>query len=234
MKILKNKRSLLNAANTLLLCSAVLISSCKKDHDNDHAPANLKLINGVTGSAEYKVNLDNTTFSDEVLAFSKSLPYKETNSGHHDLTITEVATGKVVSSTAINLSVASVSSVYAVEEAGVVSTVLINDDLSAPAAGKAKIRFVNMSTDAGSLDIAVTGQSTALFSGVKFKGFTEFISVDPGTKLNFFVKNATNNSIVSLDNVTLESGKVYTLWAKGKVAATTTIQPLALGLITNK
>jgi hypothetical protein len=94
--------------------------------------------------------------------------------------------------------------------------VLANDTLLAPAVGKAKIRFINLSTDAPEVNVSTTGAAAAtLFTGVGFKESTDFIEVASGT--HPLQVTATNGGTVLLPvpNVSLTDGSVYTMVFRG-------------------
>lgn len=126
------------------------------------------------------------------------------------------------------------------------SLILVYDDLSLPAPGKAKIRFANFSPDAPSLDFFYTG-GAAIFKGVSYGGFGDqvvipytngkspstingltwktigpFKEVDAGTNLSFQLKKSIDQGVVpvtgnSLTGIVLENGKIYTLYVNGLV-----------------
>jgi len=113
------------------------------------------------------------------------------------------------------------------------SLILFYDDLSSPASGKAKVRFVNLAPGSANVDFGVTGQ-TALFtntaygraggsvlsgSGLNTWSLGPFVAVDAGT-VNFSVTQTADHSAVSitgdkLKNVTLTAGKIYTIYING-------------------
>jgi hypothetical protein len=113
------------------------------------------------------------------------------------------------------------------------SLILFYDDLSAPAAGKAKVRFVNLAPGSANVDFGLTGQ-TALFtntaygraggsvlsgSGLNTWSLGPFVTVDAGT-VNFSVTQTADHSAINitddkLKNVTLTTGKIYTIYING-------------------
>jgi hypothetical protein len=113
------------------------------------------------------------------------------------------------------------------------SLILFYDDLSAPASGKAKVRFVNLAPGSANVDFGVAGQ-TALFtntaygraggsvlsgSGLNTWSLGPFVAVDAGT-VNFSVTQTADHSAVNitddkLKNVTLTAGKIYTIYING-------------------
>ena len=114
------------------------------------------------------------------------------------------------------------------------SLILFYDDLSAPASGKAKIRFVNLAPGAPNVDFQIAGQASSLFtntaygraggsvlSGNGLNAFSlgPFVSVDAGS-VNFNVIKTTDQSPISitnntLTNVNLQAGKIYTIYING-------------------
>jgi hypothetical protein len=119
------------------------------------------------------------------------------------------------------------------------SLILFYDDLAVPAAGKAKIRFVNLAPGSPNVDFGIAGQ-TALFTNTAYgraggsvlsgTGFNTwsigpFITIDAGT-LNFQVSKTSDHSVVSilnnqLSNISLQSGKIYTIYINGTSGSAT-------------
>jgi len=118
------------------------------------------------------------------------------------------------------------------------SLILFYDDLAVPAAGKAKIRFVNLAPGSPNVDFGITGQ-TALFtntaygraggsvlSGIGFNTWSigPFITIDAGS-LNFQVSKTSDHSAVNilnnqLSNISLQAGKIYTIYINGTPGST--------------
>ncbi|MDB5090776.1 MAG: hypothetical protein JWR09_4770 [Mucilaginibacter sp.] len=114
------------------------------------------------------------------------------------------------------------------------SLILFYDDLTAPASGKAKVRFVNLASGTPAVDFGITGQTNALFtntaygraggsvlsgSGLNAFSLGPFISVDAGT-VSFSVLKTNNQSAITLvndplKNITLQAGKIYTIYING-------------------
>lgn len=124
------------------------------------------------------------------------------------------------------------------------------DDLTRPAAGKAKIRFVNLSPDSPALDFAgaaatTTGTRPVLIGNRTYNTSSDFITVDVANDGQFFafeLRNAGSTTVVPTQSRTneivpqigqvsfstvqsftqlLEAGKIYTFIARGYVNPTT-------------
>lgn len=121
------------------------------------------------------------------------------------------------------------------------SLILVYDDLTAPAAGKVKLRFANFSPDQRALTLAyaggaaiyggvaygnfgdqviipyTNGKSPSTIDGLSWKTLGPFKEVNAGTNLQLTVTNGQGQelSIPELSNVTLEAGKLYTIFVNG-------------------
>jgi hypothetical protein len=109
------------------------------------------------------------------------------------------------------------------------SLILFYDDLSTPAAGKAKVRFVHLAPGQPAVDVAVTGQES-LFTNVGYgqaggqilsgEGYNvwslgPFVNVDAGNVTFTVTKNSDHSVVNALENVALAAGKIYTVYING-------------------
>jgi LPXTG-motif cell wall-anchored protein len=106
--------------------------------------------------------------------------------------------------------------VVAVGQLANIEPLVLVDNNSAPAAGKAHVRFVHASPDAPAVDIAVTG-GPVLFSNVPFKGVGDYLPVDAGTYDLEARVAGTEDVALSVPGVQLSEGTVYTIFAMGLV-----------------
>lgn len=100
-----------------------------------------------------------------------------------------------------------------------IEPLVLVDNNSAPAAGKAHVRFVHASPDAPAVDIAVANGGPVLFSNVPFKGVGDYLPVDAGTYDLEARVAGTETVALSVPGVQLDEGTVYTIFAMGLVEA---------------
>ena len=124
------------------------------------------------------------------------------------------ATEPIVIDATLDLAEGTDYTVVAVGQLANIEPLVLVDNNSAPAAGKAHVRFVHASPDAPAVDIAVTG-GPVLFSNVPFKGTGDYLPVDAGTYDLEARIAGTNTVALSVPGVALEDGKVYTIFAMG-------------------
>ena len=96
-----------------------------------------------------------------------------------------------------------------------IEPLVLVDNNSAPAAGKAHVRFVHASPDAPAVDIAVANGGPVLFADVSFKGVGDYLPVDAGTYDLEARVAGTETVALSVPGVALENGAVYTIFAMG-------------------
>ncbi len=95
-----------------------------------------------------------------------------------------------------------------------IEPLVLIDNNSAPAPGKAHVRFVHASPDAPAVDIAVTG-GPILFANIPFKGSGDYLPVDAGTYDLEARIAGTETVALSVPGVALEEGTIYTIFAMG-------------------
>ncbi|MFZ5918919.1 MAG: DUF4397 domain-containing protein [Chloroflexota bacterium] len=124
------------------------------------------------------------------------------------------ATEPVVIDADLTLAANTDYTVVAVGKLADIEPLVLVDNNSAPAAGKAHVRFVHASPDAPAVDIAVAG-GPVLFANVPFKGVGDYLPVDAGTYDLEARLAGTSTVALSVPGVKLEEGTVYTIFAMG-------------------
>lgn len=89
-----------------------------------------------------------------------------------------------------------------------------SDDLTPPTSGKAKIRVIHAAPQIGEVDVYIVGKDT-LFSGVDSGSETRDDEVDPMDVTLQIRPEGRQNSLLNIDDVHLEAGKVYTIVVVG-------------------
>lgn len=165
------------------------------------------------------------------VAYPSTLPYTELNTGNNRIRIRPTGTTTAVIDETLFFEESKSYSIFAIDSVSKISALFLTDDLTAPGSGNAKVRFIHLSPNAPAVDVAVTGGSN-LFPNYAFKEFSSFRAVGAGT-YNLEVRLANQPVVVlSLPNITFESGKIYTIYARGFVGASGT-QALGAGIINN-
>ncbi len=104
--------------------------------------------------------------------------------------------------------------VVAVGKLADIEPLVLVDDNTLPAAGKAHVRFVHASPDAPNVDIAVKG-GPVLFENVPFKQAFPYLPVDAGTYDLEVRVHDTGAVVLEVPGLALADRTVYTVFAMG-------------------
>jgi len=151
------------------------------------------------------------------LSFPNATSYLAVPAGTRNVKVVPAAGGAAVITADLPVTAGASYTLFAANLLASIEPVVVSDDLTAPSAGKAKVRFAHMSPDAPAVKV-LPQAGTALFENVSFKAVTPFVEVDAGT-VTLVVQQQSNSAVVlSVPNVELQAGKIYTIWASGLLA----------------
>jgi hypothetical protein len=142
--------------------------------------------------------------------------YAELEPGSYQAQVTPTgASEPIVIDATLDLATQTDYTVVAVGQLANIEPLVLIDNNSAPAAGKAHVRFVHASPDAPAVDIAVANGGPILFPNVSFKGVGDYLPVDAGTYDLEARLAGTDTVALSVPGVALADGTVYTIFAMG-------------------
>lgn len=178
----------------------------------------VKVIHASPDAPGVDLLVDNTIAGTD-LTFPNNTGYLTVPSGTRNIKVNVTGTMTTVIEANVNFMGNKNYSVFAVNSVSNIEPLLIEDDLTAPAQGKAHVRFIHLSPDAPAVDITLT-DGTVVFGNRAFKDFTAFTPLDAGT-YDLQVRVAGTNTVaLDLPGITVEAGKIYTVFAKGFLSGT--------------
>lgn len=201
----------------LFLTLSLSLSSClkKSGPDSSSIVSALTVINASPDSPTLEFVLNNQ----RVHEFSypdKRISYFTIFSGSHYARI--YPAGNFTShlyEVGVNLLPGKYYSLFIAGKTDNLTSLAIEDDMSFPESGNARIRFINLSSDAPALDFKLSTDSV-IASNKKFKEYTSFQEVKAG-QYNALIKSNIGNSINLPLELELKAGEIYTVWARGFV-----------------
>lgn len=224
------KNRILAFAPAILLTAAILLSSCSKDEDI--AQANVLVIHASPDAPGVDLLVDDVKQNTSALTYPQNTGYLKVNAGARNFKVNVAGTTTTVINANVTLEQDKSYSVFAIDSVSKISAVVVADDLSTPASGKAHVRFIHLSPNAPAVDIAVDG-GAVVFPNTSFKVGTAFTPLDAGT-YDLEVRVAGTQTVaLDLDPINLEAGKIYTVFAKGFLTADGA-QALGAEIIVNK
>jgi hypothetical protein len=149
--------------------------------------------------------------------------YQVTGAGTRNVTVQATATpGANLLTIVANFEPASDSSIVASGPPGDLRGLVLSDDNSPPAAGRARIRFVNASPELTAMDVYVNfvKQFGAVASNTA-SPYTELVADATGLTAYEFDFNVagTTTPVLQLPGVTITSGKTYSVYVVGPLGA---------------
>ena len=200
-----------------LAATAFMFIGCSEDESpvTPTTPSNslVKVIHASPDAPGVDLLVDNTVAGTN-LTFPNNTGYLTVNSGTRNVKVNVTGTQTTVIEANVDFMQNKNYSVFAVNSVANIEPLLIEDDLTAPAQGKAHVRFIHLSPDAPAVDITLT-DGTVVFGNKSFKEFTAFTPLDAGTYALQVRVAGTSTVALDLGNITVESGKIYTVFAKG-------------------
>jgi hypothetical protein len=105
---------------------------------------------------------------------------------------------------------------------------VVGDRLTPPPSGKASVRFINASPDAGEVEVSVREKDSALFSGVNPQTVTFYNEVDPMTGTLEVRPQGKTDVLLTVPNVKFEAGHIYTIVLAGKVSGAPRLEAIKI------
>lgn len=217
---------------SLIALALLSLNSCTKDSDPvDPGNAKVLVVHASPNAPGVDLLLDGSKINTSALVYPNNTGYLSTTAKNTNVKVNVSGTTTTVINADLNLEKDKNYSVFAVDSVSKIAPLVLNDDLTAPASGKAHVRFVHLSPNAPAVDVALVGGSV-VFPNKAFKESTAFTPLDAGT-YNLEVRVAGTSTVaLTLPPITLVSGKIYTVFARGFLGATGT-QELGAQIIAN-
>ncbi len=200
----------------IALSATMVFTACKKKDSNNNTQnkARVMFVNGAIDVDSLRTSVSNTANrSVAILGHTGYISVDPVNSAN--LTYRFTGSGNVFQETTINLVADNSYSVFAGGSANMNAIISQTDDLSAPAAGKVKVRLVHLA--AGSANAVMYIGPSAVDSNIAFGSITTFKEVNPGSQT---VTVSALSSVATLSSFNFVAGKIYTLMFSGSLNGT--------------
>lgn len=214
---MKTTRCIKTGISALLCIVMLSFSSCLKN-DDDYVEIPVALISAINASPDVDAAdfyLDQNRGNSVPVKSGESLDYIRAYTGKRNASFYFSMNQQKIKTDTVTLKADHLYSLFLSNVAATPDYLLITDSIAQPEAGKATIRFVNLSPDVQSADLAVQG-GNVLASNKGYKGYSGFITVAGDTQYSFEIRRAGTGTVLStLTNIKLRSGSVYTVWLQG-------------------
>jgi Domain of unknown function (DUF4397) len=222
---------------SFFLLGIMLIVSC--DKKRTPAKGEFMIVHAAPGLGALSVSIDGNSFGGTSLSYPANTGYRNLEEGSHVLKATESGAGTTLFEGSLSTIANAKQTLFFYDRSTSLKAFAVVDNLAVPAAGKARVRFFNLSPNSPVIDAGIlsSGTFTGIFTARAFEDNVSainnslFQAVDAGT-VNFQLRvNGAGVTLLDIPSLVLESGKSYTLFAKGVSGDPAT--PLGLEVITN-
>lgn len=202
-----------------VLAVTLLLTSCINDDDNSYytpvqSGAYGYVVNASPSSGDLYFFADQNQLNNQGLTYGNSMGYFRFYLGNRNFSLKNTA-GTTLGSTTLQLEDQDYFALFAVNTYDHIELTAYRDSLVIPPAGNARVRFINLSPDAPSIDVATT--TATLSTGLDFKEASDYVNVPAGTYDLSFKNGATGNTIYTQTAEPLIAGYIYTIYVKGFV-----------------
>jgi hypothetical protein len=214
----KTPRSLSFLSFMLLLAvTATCLVSCSKNNDAVGVSAYVMASNSAQASAPQDFYVDNSKANGSAIAYTQSTSFITVGSGSHQAQFKTSTTASVNTTFSLSLSPGNYYSVFYSDDH---TATTAQDDRTAPQSGNARVRFINLSTALSSnIDFAAKG-GAKIVSALAYKTASAYNEVSAATTFSLY---SSGSSTVMLDiPVSLQAGRIYTIFISGTTSATIT------------
>ncbi len=214
------QRRLFSGLSTLLLVlGATGLSSCGGGGGSDSSGnASVRVVNVASGYDSLDVYKTSDTTLATAVAADQASTYASVAAGAYTLQLKRAGSAATSSTTARSVSGDTSYTLLAFTSQDTLQTVLLNDGEDAPTSGTAKFRTINLSPEAGSLDVYVVPAGTPLkdvspiVSSVGGKAISNYFEITKGTyQVQVTAAGSKTDLRLNIPSVTLEDGKILSL-----------------------
>ena len=213
---LKSPKTLSTIVVAFVLLSIGLAACNKKSDPEPTGPAYIRAVNSAQVLAPQDFYVDDNKLNTSALAYTQSTSYVDVNSGAHNVQFRTSGTTTANVSGAIYLSPGSYSTLFYADDNTGVAT---EDDNTAPQSGKARVRFINLSTALINSNVDF-GLSTGnkIVTNLAYKIASAYNEVDAATSFSLYAAGSSTATLTL--PTTIQAGKIYTIVISGTTTAT--------------
>ena len=200
----------------LAVVPALFLAGCDDDDDGVDLveEAEVMVVHASPDAPGVDLLINDVKVNNSPLTFPNNTGYLELPAGTQNVKVNAAGTATTVIDADLNLERDKDYTVFAINTLDNIEPLVLEDDLTDPASGMSHVRFVHLSPDAPAVDIAVQG-GPVLFSNRAFKSATPFTPVSAGTYTLEVRPAGSTTAVLTIPNVELRSGDIYTVFARG-------------------
>lgn len=213
------------------MMGTLFLSACSTKEQAVPEAASLMLVNTSPTLATYNIYLNNTPANQGAVPFGGALPYLRVNTGEYAVKFTTASSSESLITKKVSFENNKAYSLFLIGKPDSLDYLVINDQLATAPTDKAAIRFINLSPDAGALNLSIKDGAT-LVSDKTYKTSSAFSEVEAKT-VTLQIKDAAGVVKSELAATELKAGRIYTIMSIGMLTPTELQQKAIVKVINN-
>ncbi|CAN5541152.1 DUF4397 domain-containing protein [soil metagenome] len=198
---------------------ALSLTSCMKDEDapDPVSVAYVSFFHATPDASELDILVENNRITSQPFKYTNYSGFLNFYTGNRQLRFNPYNAANALLDTTFNFQNSKAYSLFLINEANKLKTLVVEDNVDLPPTGKSLIRLIHLSPDAPEVDLHIDNSSSLLFSEHSFKEASAFKEVNPGTR-SLQLKNAGGaDMLINLPEVDIQPNKRYTVVIRGFV-----------------
>jgi hypothetical protein len=211
---------------SLLLATSTIFTSCLSTDDEtpDYQPAGSVAFNNFSpGNDGLKFYSNGEAVHNGSLNYGQNFGFWRGEVGIHALTVNSGST--VLDTLNLTISPDRFYSVFAVNTPGNTELIGFEEQFIVPNTGKAAIRFFQLSPDAPTLKVSISGE-TANLGTYEFKQASGYMEINEVLNKKMYLIDYNTNDTIFSKNMNFTNGRLYSVVAKGLVNSTSDLHNL--------
>ena len=200
-----------------VIAFAAVFSGCSKNKSGPSTNASVMFVNGCPGSTGIYAKANGSNIGPGNIAVLHNSGYQNVAAGTADnINFYLQASGTPLCNGTTSLTAGSHYSVFAGGIVTASSFVVTADDLTAPASGNAKVRFINLGND--NLNESFYIGTQKIDSNIGYKQNTSFVQISATNNVAILAQDPSNAApayIAQLANQSFSAGRIYTIMLTG-------------------
>ncbi|NNU33533.1 DUF4397 domain-containing protein [Mucilaginibacter sp. S1162] len=178
--------------------------------------AHIRFVNAVVGSPSQDVYINNVLVSSGKIPYGAYTSYITYQAGISQIVFVDGITHISQASEDYGSDIGDYATFYFYGNMqGGLSAGGIKDNMTPPATGKARVRFINLDYNLTNAMVMTVVGGSNLFTSLQFSTASTYYEVDPGTKFQASATGVTTSPVMDFN---LQAGKIYTIWLSGASA----------------
>lgn len=226
---MKTKTTSIIKGSLMVVVTLLFLSSCDNNEVNPFGSAELKVVNAAPNSGSQRFIMANIPYISNLDYLDHSVSYHKVAVGNNLVTqFRDQSDNDLYATEELDLDDNKAYTVYLTGESRTDAEVrLYEDNLSQPASGKAKVKFLHLSSGAPANIDFVDGQGNKLTTNLARYGQSNYTEINSGSLSIQVHGSGQSENLSTLSSTDFEAGKIYSIYISGSAASGYTIDKIS-------